>query len=209
MTSLKRTYQVPSKYTRATKRPRTMETELSKLKKQVSKNKAELKYYDGYIRNNIGITVATNQSLFSDVYESDGLTTANPVFIGRKVYVRKIEVRVEIDITANVDPTFLMWREKRQGKDLGSDVQWPLAFDPEYHTMLRNFEFQMDKDCKRKHFTIDFGPQGRLVEFDEQGTAIAQGAIVSGDIKCQLTEPTVTPTETTTDVSFRLWYTDA
>jgi len=209
MTTLKRSYQVPSKYTRATKRPRTMETELTKLKKQVSKNKAELKYYDGYIRNEIVGEKLTNQSLFSDVYESDGLTTANPVFIGRKVYIRKIELRVIKPLLAQTDEIFLMWREKRQGKDLPESAVWPLAFDPEYHTMLRQFEFQSDTDCRRKHFTVDFGSQGRLVEFDEQGTAIAQGAIVSGDIKCQLNDPLSSPVEIATAISFRCWYTDA
>jgi len=47
--------------------------------------------------------------------------------------------------------------------------------------------------------------QGRLVEFDDQETAIASGDIVAGDIK---TNVQVNNPQNITPISFRLWYHD-
>jgi len=184
------------------KRARTVDTELTKLKKQVSRNKPELKYYDGYLRSYADALPVDNQSFFTDVFEADGITADTPIFVGRKTYVRKIEIR--LNLPANTD-SFLMWREKRQGKDVSLVSRWPLALDPEYHTHLRHHEQIQDTDVQVKYFTIDFGMQGRLVEFDDQETAIASGDIVSGDIK---TNVQVNNPQNVTPLSFRLWYHD-
>lgn len=55
--------------------------------------------------------------------------------------------------------------------------------------------------------TIDFGPQGRLVEFDQQTTATATGDIVSGDIRMSLIQNSPSSL-ITVPVQFRVWYTD-
>lgn len=190
--TLKRTYQVPSRYTNP-KRLKTLDNEVTRLKKQVNANKKELKYYDGYF----DLTQqATEISFLSDVLNSSGAAN-NPTFVGRKIHIRKMEIRVQ---SSNTIAEVLFWREKRPGKTV-TDGKYPLALDPEYHTPLRNYEFKQDTDCQVKQFTIDFGTAGRLVEFDEQNTAIAQGAIVSGDIKCYI--------NVLEAVQFRVWYTDS
>jgi len=187
------------------KRARTVDNELKRIKKQVSRNKPELKYYDGYLRTTAEGVLLNNQSFFGDVFEEDALTADNPIFVGRKVYVRKIEIRLSRG--GSPFDTFLMWREKRQGKDVLITSRWPNALDPEYHTHLRHWEFSQDEDTQVKFFTIDFGMQGRLVEFDDQETAIASGEIVSGDIKMNY-DPQTTPPGNVSNVNFRLWYHD-
>ena len=215
--SLKRSYQVQSKYTRGSKRARTMDSELSKLKKQVSKNKKELKYYDGYIRSLISTNPASNQSLLTDVYESDGITPRNPTFVGRKIYVHKIEIRNTMVTDNNAPTNFLLWREKRQGKNITAGAMPPLAIDPEYHTLLRYLDLAEDFETnsgvtvaitKFFHNYVNFGSQGRLVEFDDQVTATASGNVVSGDIKCTYFRDTDPSAIGFTNTQIRVWYRD-
>lgn len=208
---LKRSYQVPSQYTRGSKRARTLESQVSSLKKQVSKNKSELKYYDGYfatVDSPTGDDARLVASFFTDVVNEDGTQPQLPVFIGRKVYIRKMEIRVDTP-SASLKTHGLIWREKRQGKGVDFiNGYHPLALDPEYHTLLRRYDKLEDSQKSVWHFTIDFGQQGRLVEFDEQSTAIAQGAIVQGDIKMNYYDPDGQPTPAIIPISFRVWYTD-
>lgn len=201
MPQLKRTYQVASPYTRGSKRARTLTNEVRSLKKQVTANKKELKYYDGRFKHLISPDNITSQSFFKDVVDSGGFS-ADPTFVGRKIHVRKIEIRIYADQAG----TCLIWREKRPGKDVASDALYPLGLDPEYHTLLRYWEQRMDSDATVKHMTIDFGIQGRLVEFDEQSSTTASGDIVSGDIKMSAD---LTSTQNQERVQFRVWYTDS
>lgn len=195
--TLKRTYQVPSRYTRESKRARTLESQVSTLKKQVSANKKELKYFDGF--RTLGPSeTSLNISLL--LWSQTG--TTNPVFVGRKIHIKKIEIRVNAADQQNV--RFYMWRERRQGKNASG--QHPTNLDPEYHTYLRHWEQNMDTDTLVKNFTVDFGQQGRLVEFDEQTTATATGDIVSGDIKVQYIRSN--SSELANIIDFRVWYTD-
>lgn len=204
---LKRTYQVQSKYTPYSKRARTLGTEVTRLKKQVNQNKKELKYYDGFLRMGNGTTSLNSQSFITDVFQSDGTTANNPVFVGRKVYIKKMEVRA-FDTNLTTPNSGIIYRERRQGKNVIQDDndsdKYPTNIDPEYHVMLRHWDEQFDADKKQWFFTINFSGPGRLLEFDEQNTAVAQGAIVSGDIKAS-----VNSISTTNPVlQFRCWYTD-
>lgn len=201
--SLKRSYQVQSKYTRGSKRARTLESKVTTLSKQVSANRKELKYYDGRIAVPPQPDQLENKSFFKDVVDSSGLT-ANPIFIGRKAHIQKIEIRVLQEL-GDAYGTFMIWREKRQGKDVTNPL-YPLGIDPEYHTMLRYWERSQDDNVFCKHMVIDFGKQGRLVEFDEQTSATATGDIVSGDIKMSATLGYAAGTLDA--VQFRVWYTD-
>lgn len=201
--SLKRSYQVPSKYSRGTKRARTLESQVTNLKKQVTANKKELKYYDGRIAVPIQPSLLENKSLFKDVVDASGLS-ANPTFIGRKAHIKRIDIRVKQE-NSDINGSFLIWREKRLGKDITNPL-YPLGIDPEYHTMLRYWENGSDLDQIVKHMSIDFGQQGRLVEFDEQTTATATGDIVSGDIRMSATLGYAAGF--TSAVQFRVWYTD-
>lgn len=203
--SLKRSYQVPSKYNRPSKRARTLQTQVTTLKKQVSQNKKELKYYDGNFILQADVDSFQNLSIFKDVVNTSG-TSDNPTFIGRKAHIKKIELRLDLPSGSENVGKFLCWREKRIGKNvIGYD--YPLSLDPEYHHLLRFWETKSDVDCLTKHMTIDFGPQGRLVEFDQQTTATATGDIVSGDIRMSLVQ--VSPTSSSTlPAQFRVWYTD-
>ena len=200
----KRSYQLPTRYT---KRQRTLGREVTKLKRQVAINKKELKYYDGFFLLPADATSLTNQSVFKDVTTESGVAN-NPIFYGRKLYVKKIQIRVgSLDsvIGDSLDDEFIMWREKRQGKDPTGFLS-PLAFDPEYHTMLRAWEQGNDTDKRVKHFTVNFGAAGRLVEFDESG-GTATGNIVTGDIKCSLNVKDTTNIARAL-ISFRVWYCD-
>lgn len=191
------------------KRARTLQSEVRTLKKQVAINKKELKYFDGRFRTPTeGSGDFNNRSFFKDITDASGLT-ADPVFVGRKVYIKKMEIRVAppyvVDSSPN-PPRCLIWREKRQGKPVELSETYPLAIDPEYHTMLRHWEKSADNDIGLKHYTIDFGSAGRLLEFDEQSTAVGTGEIVQGDIKLNLLN---TSSDGDTDyVFFRVWYTD-
>lgn len=186
------------------KRARTLESQVNTLKKQVSANKKELKYYDGYFPNDPLTFLVDNLSFVKDVYLKDGTTLSVPTFIGRKVHIRRMEIRAESN-PGTIKPHGIIWREKRQGKPVNVPDYYPLSMDPEYHTMLRQFEVETNTDKKVFHLDIDFGKDGRLLEFDEQGTAVAQGAIVRGDIKMNWTSGLGAGT---VPVSFRVWYTD-
>ena len=220
--ALKRSYQVQSKYTRGAKRARTMDNEITKLKKQVSRNKHELKYYDGWIRDYTleqepfpdTQVPANNQSIFTNVFQENGQTAKNPTFIGRKIYVRKIEMR-QPKTSENKDDWLLMWREKRKGKTVPPDLLPPQALDPEYHTLLRYNEPGQEisdmSNTTRTRGTVYMGKQGRLVEFDSQTTAIAGSVIVSGDIRVTTnpsTQEQVGGTQPFTKLFIRVWYTD-
>ena len=201
--ALKRTYQVQSKYTRGSKRARTLESQVNSLKKQVTVNKKELKYYDGRIAVPPQPAQLTNKSFFKDVVDSDGLSD-NPVFIGRKAHIKKLEIRIKQENT-DIFGSFMIWREKRLGKAVDQAL-YPLGIDPEYHTMLRYWERSTDDTSTLKHLVIDFGQQGRLVEFDEQTSATSTGDIVTGDIKISSTLGYAAGTLDA--VQFRVWYTD-
>lgn len=194
--ALKRSYQVPSKYV-SSKRQRTLTQEVSMLKRKVNANKHELKYYDGIFSSGTSPNLdIDNQSIFTDV--------PNLAFIGRKLRVMKIEVK----ILENEGFSYVsMWRESRPGKTVPVDEKWPLAFDPEYHTHLRHWDAQSHTTKQVPEFIVNFGKTGRLVEFDNQTNGIAGGAITTGDIKMngrQLTSDNLQPL-----IEFRVWYTDA
>lgn len=211
--ALKRSYQTPSKYT-PNKRARTLDSQIQSLKKQVSSNKKELKYYDGTFGSDI--QDLSNQSIFKDVLDDAGLAD-NPVFIGRKAHIKKIEFRFELQTTQQSNDNILapsnilIWRTKRLGKVIPlSDSVVPLAIDPEYHSLLRYWERGMDDGLIYvKHMAINFGGPGRLVEFDDQSTATATGDIVAGDILVNF-KTFISPAQPTSipPVSFRVWYTD-
>lgn len=201
--SQKRSY---SQSSQSYKRQRTnLNREVNRLKRQVAVNKKELKYYDGLFVLPGESGSITAQSIFTNVVDDNGLAD-NPVFVGRKAYIKKIELRVA-STNDQTENEFLMWREKRQGKDPNGFLE-PLAFDPEYHTKLRTWEQKSDTDTNIKFFSISFGNAGRLVEYDEQATAIAEGTIVAGDIKCSLNTNDTGIGVERYPISFRVWYCD-
>lgn len=201
--ALKRTYQVASPYTRGSKRARTLTSQVNTLKRQVAANKKELKYYDGYIQQ-IDQVGSLDQSFLNNVYDSNGQLD-NPTFVGRKIHLMKLQIRMPVTSTALT--AFTIYREKRKGKSVPFGFG-PLNLDPEYHTLLRYYENQMNNFELLKIYNISFGKNGRLAEFDEQTTATATGDVVSGDVKItqdNLTEPLLTANN---KISFRMWYTD-
>lgn len=197
--ALKRTYQVASPYTRGSKRARTLTSQVNQLKRQVASNKKELKYYDGFIQ--VTETGSLDQSLLTNVFDSGGVSD-NPTFVGRKIYLRKLELRFPTASNAAINNAMTLYREKRTGKSVGFGVG-PTNIDPEYHTLLRYHERQFNSDKLVNMYNISFGQQGRLVEFDDQTTATASGTVVSGDVK--MIQNINTGAEI---ISFRMWYTD-
>lgn len=194
--ALKRSYQVSSKYT-PVKRQRTLTQEVSQLRRQVNANKHELKYYDGSFSTGSQNEI-NNQSIFTDV--------PNQVFIGRRLHVMKIEVKTFSSSTSF--PYFSIWRESRPGKTVPVDGKWPLAFDPEYHTVLRHWDNATDTTKDKPEFIINFGKYGRLVEFDTQANGLSSGTITTGDIKMNAALQGSGSPDTLV-YEFRVWYTDA
>ena len=195
--ALKRSYQVPSKYAPYAKRQRTLAQEVTVLKRKVNANKHELKYYDGTFSVGTGPPYnIDNQSIFTDV--------PNLSFIGRKLHVMKIEVK----ILENQGFSYVsMWRESRPGKTVPVDEKWPLCFDPEFHTHLRHWDNLSDSQKGVPEFIVNFGRSGRLVEFDNQTNGIAGGQITTGDIKMNALN--IADDDNQPVIEFRVWYTDA
>lgn len=180
----------------APKRTKTLTQEVAKLKKQVSQNKHELKYYDGEIDFNDATSLRFNSFIVtSDI--NDTVTRAN--FLGRKIYVHKIEYRY----TSTTAQTRMIYRCKKQARNPSSlQDSWPLLIDPEYQTMLRYTEGEQDVDKDIHIGTIDFKSQPRLVEFDNPADdPEATVTITKGDIRWYASAPNAT-------CSFRLWYHD-
>jgi hypothetical protein len=81
-----------------------------------------------------------------------------------------------------------------------------MAFDPEYHLMLREYRTSDDSDKETFKWDISFDGKGRLVEFDSFNTAgDATGDITRGGMWLHFDD---------TDGGFkerfncRVWYTD-
>ena len=180
----------------APKRTKTLTQEVAKLKKQVSQNKHELKYYDGEVEF-ADTTPSYNNSFIVTNNIDTTITRAN--FLGRKIYVHKIEYRY----SSTTNQTRMIYRNKK-GVRNPSTLQdsWPLLIDPEYQTMLRYTEGGQDTQKDIHIGTIDFKAQPRLVEFDN--TADDPEALVTitkGDIRWYADS-------TNASCSFRLWYHD-
>jgi len=174
--------------TKYNKRTR-LESEVSKLKRQVAINKKELKYFD------LSITDAPidNYSLFS-----------KDTFYGRKFHVKKIE----INFTAKPDHV-LIWRTKKPGKSIpvttsGVPTLWPTGIDPEYHIFERDYFDDRDINKQAPKFIINYGKAGRLVEFDNVTNGTASGTITKGDV---LMNASFTTTNFVL-ANVRVWYTD-
>ena len=102
------------------KRSKTLTQEVAKLKKQVSQNKHELKYYDGEV-DYADNTVSYNNSFIVTNNINDTITRAN--FLGRKIYVHKIEYRY----TSTTGQTRMVYRNKKGVRNPDSlQDSWPL-----------------------------------------------------------------------------------
>ncbi len=173
------------------KRTKTLTQEVAKLKKQVAQNKHEIKYYD----------VGSSISEGSDVSFFLSSSAPREIFVGRKIYVHKIEYSFEYQ---GPDNKVLVYRmRKGNGVAKASPALYPTGIDPELHTMLRLHYAKEDTDKEFVRALIDFKGSPRLVEFDDSdGTA--QGTVITiGDIRFSgVSWPTGT------SFSFRVWYHD-
>lgn len=207
--SLKRSYQVQSKYTRGSKRARTLGSEVKKLKQQVATNKKELKYYD--------LTLNTTGSPYTEPYSIFWTNNSSswPEFQsdrvelhGRKIRVMKLEINCQfVAGTPAVGDIVNIYRQSRPGKALNG-TKWPLAYDPEYHSMIRQFDPTSDSTKTTHKATVDFGPYGRIIELDDPTDLIAtdespigvQPDVTRGDIKIEYSGNSI--------LSMRVWYHD-
>ncbi len=181
----------------AAKRSKTLTQEVAKLKKQVSQNKHEVKYYDGTVVYDSSNPVSPVNSFIINTDNPPTFTRAN--LFGRKMYVHKIEYRYS---TSTVGSTRLIYRNKKGLKTPNVANEWPLLIDPEFHTMLRYSEGGQDTQKSVHIGTIDFKNAPRLVEFDnpaEQETPTP--SITKGDIRFYSTSDG-------SSCTFRLWYHD-
>jgi len=181
----------------AAKRTKTLTQEVAKLKKQVSQNKHELKYYDGEVDSNSQPQPYYNSFIVTTNIDFDPVTRAN--FQGRKIYVHKIEYRY----TSTTGQTRMIYRNKKGVRNPDSlQDSWPSLIDPEYHTMLRYTEGGQDTQKDIHIGTIDFKSQPRLVEFDNPtDDPEATVLITKGDIRWYASSGNAA-------CSFRLWYHD-
>lgn len=199
---MKRSYQVQSKYTLGSKRARTLNNEVQRLKKQVRVNSKELKYFE-VVSTPDSASVQTI-SLFGHTGNTAGkhYGSDRELFVGRKFRVKKIEMFVHFDNPAPLlSDTINVYRETRPGKALSGNL-WPLAFDPEYHTPLRTFKSVENAHSKVRYAVINFGPNGRVVELDgPDDSDVITPTFTKGDIRLQYILGTST-------WSARVWYTD-
>ena len=191
--SLKRSYQVQSKYTRGSKRARTLGSEVQKLKRQVATNKKELKYYDVVLNSTASpysepySIFWTNNSSAWPEFQSDRVELH-----GRKVRVMKMEINCQFGTSPTVADIVNIYRQSRPGKALNG-TKWPLAYDPEYHSMIRQFDPTSDTTKQSHKATVDFSPYGRIIELDDPTDTVAdipmplgnQPDVTKGDIKIE------------------------
>ncbi len=176
----------------ALKRTKTLTQEVAKLKKQVSQNRHEVKYFD--------VPSATiSEGIDGSFFTSSSATRAQ--FLGRKIYVHKIEYSFEYK---GLDNKVLIYRmRKGNGVAKASPASYPTGVDPELHTMLR---LHYAKEATDKEFVralIDFKGSPRLVEFDDSDGTAEGTVITTGDIRYSgVSWPTLTI------FSFRVWYHD-
>ncbi|AXH78971.1 MAG: hypothetical protein [Circular genetic element sp.] len=181
------------------KRTKTLTQEVAKLKKQVTQNKHEVKYFDDIVtfvddsRSGYNSFIVKKQSAALP-------TLPRTQFYGRKLYVHKIEYRYEL---TSPNERMNILRHKKAYKFPESSTM-PLMIDPEYHTILRFSEGEMDLQKQVYHGTIDFKGSPRLVEFDspiDQSDGETTIPITKGDI-------TIRPSVVGRFVQYRLWYHD-
>ncbi len=192
----KRTATYAGKSYAVNKRRRTLGTQVQTLSRQVNANKKELKYFD--LAMITPGTATTYKSLFTQA------ELPIPQFIGRCFHLRKI--RVSLSSTAD---ELQMYAEKKTSNAKLPTPATALAtrYDPEYHTILRDWKASRDSSdpaLRGKEFTLTFGRNGRLVEYDNQTSGVAVGPITKGDIQLWASGD---PTQEITSVRF--WYTDA
>ncbi len=178
----------------AAKRTKTLTQEVAKLKKQVSQNKHEVKYFDAQLSVNNNVP---DSSLFFDSQDN-----TRALFVGRKIYVHKIEYSFEYE---NADIRALIYR-MRKGNLVTKATPWnyPREVDPELHTMLRIHVAKEDSDKEFVRGLIDFKGSPRLVEFDDSNGTAEGTTITVGDIR--LSVPPFATQQLT--VHYRLWYHD-
>lgn len=174
----------------AAKRTKTLTQEVAKLKKQVTQNKHELKYFDDTV------TFSSSAAAKENSFIIDPLTQAGRTsFVGRKVYVHKIEYRYALPSNAEA----MIYRCKKQVVN-ASTTDYPHGLDPEFHTMLRYSEQLGETTRQAQIGVVDFKNAPRLVEFDNPAEDLAS-VITKGDIRfySNLAGRTCT---------YRLWYHD-
>ena len=181
----------------APKRTKTLTQEVAKLKKQVSQNKHELKYYDDVVTFSSASTYWEN----SFINKPDPNIVNSPItrtpLIGRKIYVHKIEYRYTLPSNAEA----LIYRCKKQVVNADT-TDFPLGLDPEYHTALRYSEYLQDTTKQVATGVIDFKNAPRLVEFDNPANdPDSLYVITKGDIRWN-------SNGVGRNCSFRLWYHD-
>ena len=173
----------------AAKRTKTLTQEVAKLKKQVSQNKHELKYFDGEVVFSSSISDLENSFI------TKALQPANAQFLGRKVYVHKIEYRYALPANAEA----MIYRCKKQVVNAVT-TDYPHGLDPEFHTMLRYSEQLGETTRQAQIGTIDFKNAPRLVEFD-QPAEDSVANITKGDIRFY-------SNSAGRSCTYRLWYHD-
>ena len=156
----------------AAKRTKTLTQEVAKLKKQVSQNKHELKYFDGEVVFSSSTSDTENSFLLNP------LSPANANFVGRKVYVHKIEYRFTLPSNA----VAMIYRCKKGFRNPDSTELYPNIIDPESHTILRYSEYLKDTTKQVETGIIDFKNAPRLVEFDQPTEDLVDN-ITKGDIR--------------------------
>lgn len=197
---------------RAAKRRRTLTAEVKSLKRQVNANKHELKYYDSTSSGasdsptqNISNTGTPKAIIRNNTGDVDYTYMGMPGAAGRRIYVKRIEF-------SSIEPLSYatLWIQKRgdiltKAPDFNNKF-WPLAFDPEYHLMLREYRPTEDSDKETFKWDITFDGKGRLVEFDSFNT--------SGDVSGDITRGGMWLYFDDTDMAVkprfnvRVWYTD-
>jgi len=173
----------------AAKRTKTLTQEVAKLKKQVSQNKHELKYFDGEV------VYSSSTSDLENSFITKALSPANANFIGRKVYVHKIEYRYTLPANAEA----MIYRCKKQVVN-ATTTDYPHGLDPEFHTMLRYSE-QLGETTRQSQIgSIDFKNAPRLVEFDQPAEDLVAN-VTKGDIRFY-------SNSVGRSCTYRLWYHD-
>jgi hypothetical protein len=181
----------------APKRTKTLTQEVAKLKKQVSKNKHELKYFDNTVEYSSSTTTAENSFFVLD-QPSGSPDSLRAPFIGRKIYVHKIEYRFTLPTNA----VAMIYRCKKTPKNASSIELYPKIIDPEYHTILRYSENLKDTTKQVETGIIDFKGTPRLVELDNPGEdTLVSPFVTTGDIRWFSNGVGRT-------VTYRLWYHD-
>lgn len=167
-------------------------------------NKHELKYYDG---NGPITNSGTPKAIIGNYTGDNDYSFVNAQNIaGRKMYVKRIEMSSLEEVTYCA-----IWIQKKGDiltkKPDFSNKNWPTAFDPEYHVMLREYRNTEDSDKTTFKWNIEFSGKGRLVEFDEdQPTNFLDNDITKGGIWFQFDDTDMSAKDR---FNVRVWYTDS